>query len=130
LCVDDIDAAFPDLDQLDADRRRILQVGVHHDHGIRLCGGIEARGDRDLVAAVARQAQDGDPRISGAQAEQAIQRGVLAAVVDVDELEVEVGAARGRRDQCLMEDRDVRCFFEDRQYVGDGTAFSWWSHRG
>ena len=52
---------------------------------------LQAGGDGHLVAEIARQGQDPHPRIGLLEVPQEVQRGVAAAVVDIDDLEVEIG---------------------------------------
>ena len=54
-------------------------------------GGVEPGGHRDLVPEVAGQRDHRHPLVGLAQLEEQVERAVAAAVVDVDELEVEVG---------------------------------------
>ena len=63
----------------------MLQVGVHHDDG--LPGGMfQPRAERALVAKIARQADELDPRIAPPQLLQHVQRVVATAVIDKDYL--------------------------------------------
>ena len=54
--------------------------------------------------------------------QQQVERGVAAAVVDVDELEVEVGALVRRRDQRVVERADAGGLVVHRQHVGEQAA--------
>jgi hypothetical protein len=51
--MDDVVTLLPFVDQTLDDFGRILQVGVHHDDRVALCG-IHAGGDRDLMTEIAR----------------------------------------------------------------------------
>ena len=65
--------------------RRMLQVGVHHDHRVAP-GELQARADGALVAEVPRQADDLDPRVLAGELAKDGHRIVLAAVVDEEDL--------------------------------------------
>ena len=66
--------------------RRVLEIGVHHHHGVAL-GVIEAGRQRGLMAEVARQEDDADPRVGLGQTLEDGRRAVGRAVVDEHELE-------------------------------------------
>src|SRR5262249_14723750 len=68
---------------------RILKVGVHDDH--RVAGReVDAGGQRDLVAEVARQPDEPEPRVVARGLEHQLVGAVAAAVVDEDRLRVAV----------------------------------------
>ncbi len=88
--VDDVGALAPLGDHLGDQLRRVLQVGVDHrdDVADRV---LEAGGERGLVAEVAREVHDAHARVGRGDAVEQLGRAVGAAVVDEDQLELEVG---------------------------------------
>ncbi len=117
---DDVDAVLPDA----RCSSRLTRGGSWRSvsmtiDGVRVEAGVQARGDGDLVTEVAGEAEHGDPVVGLAQLQQPVQRPVAAAVVDVDELEVEVGALEGGLDQRVVEHLEVGLLVVDRQHVGD-----------
>jgi len=120
--VDDLVAFAPLGGECRHDLRRILQVGVHHDHRVAR-RVIHARRDRDLMAEVARQGEIAIARIVLGLAGGDDAGRVAAAVVDEDDL--------GRRVEGLhqavkpmQEQRQHRLFVVERddQAVDDGSC--------
>ena len=121
--VDDVVAVIePVADQRLDQRRRMLAVAVHEQHGAE-AGMVEAGEQRGLLAEIARQRDHLDVERVGRQRARDRQRVVAAAVVDIDDLGREPPAflAAGRRSSAmrackrgkpggLVEDRD-----DDRQ---------------
>src|SRR5205085_8664502 len=64
--VDDGEAVFPMRDHLRDQRRRRLEVGVHHDDSVA-GGGVESGGERRLMAEVSAEMDDAELRIFGAE---------------------------------------------------------------
>ena len=122
LGVGHVGPRLPGLDQLQAHLGRVLEVGVHDHHRVAPGRGVEAGGHRDLVAEVAGQRDHRDPLVGLAELEQQVERLVAAAVVDVDELEVEVGPLVGRGHERLVEREDAGGLVVDRQHVGDQSS--------
>jgi len=118
----DARSRLPCVDQLEADLGRVLEVGVHDHDGVAGRSGVEPGGHRDLVTEVPGQRDHGDAVVVAAQPEQHIEGRVAAAVVDVDELEVQVGPFGGRRDQGVVEDVEDVLLVVHRQHVGDQAA--------
>ncbi len=87
-------AIVPLRDEIAHEFRRVLQVGVDRDDGIAACV-VEAGGQRDLLAEVARQRDDANPRIARGEGGKHRERRITAAVVDEHRLDVD--AERGKR---------------------------------
>ena len=83
LRIDHVVAGAPGSDETRDHLGRVLQVGVDHDHRVAL-GMVEPGGGGDLLAEIARQVDDGDVAVGLLQQLDDAQRGVAAAVVDVD----------------------------------------------
>ena len=66
-----------------------MQVGVDDRDGIALRLG-QTGAHRDLMPEIARQRDHPHARIAGLECAQDVQGGIMASVVDVDELEVQV----------------------------------------
>ena len=80
-CVNDLVALLPASGELEYDLGRVLEVCVHDDHG--LAGRrIHASGDGDLMAEVARQLDNLEPRILQVGLDHELIAGVPAAIVD------------------------------------------------
>ncbi len=115
--VDDVGALAPARDHVDDQLRRVLQVGV--DHRDRVPAGVLQTGrDGRLVAEVARQRDELDPLVGLRELGQDLARGVLAAVVDDDELPVE--GLEGR-DHALVEGTRVALLVVHRRHDADQT---------
>ena len=84
--VDDVVAVIePIADELLDQRRRMLSVAVHEQHGAE-AGVIEAGEQRRLLAEIARQRDDLDVETVGREFARSGERRVAAAVVDIDDL--------------------------------------------
>src|SRR6266581_6710847 len=83
---DDVIALFPSLQQLGNELRWILEIRIDDDDRIaeRV---VEAGGQRQLLAEVSTQIDDGDTRVALTQIEQQRQAAVGAAVVHVHDLD-------------------------------------------
>lgn len=110
--VDHVGPLRPEPDHVSDQLRRILEVCVEHGH--RLAPGVlEPGGQRGLVAEVAREVDDAQARVGVGQAVEDRRRGVVAPVVDDDQLVVETGQGGGRPvvegldDVLLVEDRSA-----------------------
>ena len=86
LCVDHVGPALaPSGDQLRDQLRRVLKIGVDHDHR---CAArvVQAGGQCHLLAEVARQVEHGDPGITRAQLVEHGHRAIAAPVIDEQDL--------------------------------------------
>ena len=84
-CVDHVVPLAPALGELEHDLGRILQVRVHDDH----CfpdGVVEAGGQCDLMAEIARHADDLESRVTLPQLAHDLERVVDRPVVDENDL--------------------------------------------
>src|SRR5690606_37229987 len=120
LRVNDVPAVLPLPDELQADLGRVLQIRVHDDDRVPE-GVVDAGGDGDLVPEVAGQVDDRDAVVAPGQLDEAVERAVRAAVVDEDELDVDVDRGDSRTDP-LVEQIDVAFLAVDRQDVRDQRA--------
>ena len=100
LRIDHVVAVMPGGDQSRDHLRRILQVGVDDDHRIAL-RMVEPGGGGDLLAEIARQVDHGDVAVGLPQHLDDAERGVAAAVVDVDDLP-RCAQRRHRRGEAAM----------------------------
>ena len=121
--VSDVGAPAPAFQHLGDDLGRVLEVGV--DEGDGITGrAFHAAGHGDLMAEIARQGEHPPPRIGALQLAQEVQRRVAAAVVDIDELEVELGDGFQGGDEAAMGLADDRFLVEagddDRQERAGG----------
>jgi hypothetical protein len=91
--IDHVGPGAPAVEHLEDDLGRVLEVGVHHHHGVAR-RVVEARRQRGLVAEVARELDDLHAVVAVGELAQDGRRGVRRAVVDHDELERQV-AQRG-----------------------------------
>ena len=122
LGVDDVRALPPALDELETDRGRVLQVGVHDDHGVGI-DGVEPGRDRHLVTEVAREPDHRDTRVRLVQAQELGERGVTRTIVDVDELELvlrQLLDSCGPRSRGTPRCRPTRCRRAARTQCGRG----------
>ena len=111
--VGDVGAPAPTLQHLDDDLGRVLEVGVDDDDDDGIAGSaLQAGGHGDLMAEIAGQGEDPHARIGALQLAQEIQRDIAAAVVDIDELEVEIGDGFKCSDEAAMGLADDRCLVE------------------
>jgi hypothetical protein len=92
----------------------VLEVGVDH-HDDVAAGVVEPGGDRRLVAEVAGEGDDPDPRVLPREPLQQLRRAVGGAVVDEDQLE---GKALERGNHAAVELVERLDFVED----GRGNA--------
>ena len=87
--VGDVGTGAPTLQHLRDDFGRILEVGVHND------GGIAAACSKPAAMAISwpklRESEYAHARIGAVDLPQDVQRGIAAAVVYVDALEVQIG---------------------------------------
>ena len=88
--VGDVGTRPPTLQHLRDDFGRILEVGVHNDGGIA-GRALQAGGNGDLMAEIAGEREYAHARIGAVELPQDVQRGIAAAVVYVDALEVQIG---------------------------------------
>ena len=91
-------------------RRRVLAVAVHEQHGAE-AGMIEAGEQRRLLAEIARQRDDLDIEAVGGEPARDGERGVAAAVVDIDHLGRQAARrlqAAGDVDDAPMQGGEVR----------------------
>jgi hypothetical protein len=86
---------LPALDHLADQLRRILEVGVEHRDGIA-AGVLETGGQRRLVAEVARQVHDAQPRVALGESIEDLGRAIGRAIVDDDQLILECRERAGR----------------------------------
>ena len=99
----------------------MLEVGVHHDHR-RPARGAQAGAHRRLVAEIAGERYVADHRVGSGGGAQRLERAVVRAVVDADDL----GAADGRHQppQFRNDRRDVAGLVvgrqHDREFNGGG----------
>ena len=124
LAVDHHVAFAPALDEFLDHLGRMLEVGIHDDDGAppRM---VEARGDRDLLAEIARERDRADARIGRGLAADALQRIVAAAVVDEHDLPVGGDPVEDREDAPAQQ-IDVAALVMD----GDDEADFGRSHAG
>ena len=83
--VHDLGAEAPLADQLGDQLGWVLEIGVDDDHRVA-AGAVQPGGDRHLMAEVARQGDDADPRVGVGERRQLGVRAVGRTVVDVDDL--------------------------------------------
>jgi hypothetical protein len=90
----------------------MLQVGIDRDR--RLPGGVrQAAGQCDVLAEIARQAEQAQTRIAGAALDEPVPAVVAAAVIDADDFRCNVEAIQHRIE--AGEKRvDIGAFVEDR----------------
>ena len=94
---------------------RILEVGVEH-HDRVAAGVVEPRGQRRLVAEVARQLHDTHARVTVGEALEQHRRAVAGAVVDQHELEPQ---PLERRADARVELLDRLLLVVDRRHDAD-----------
>ena len=100
------------------ERRRVLQVAVHHDHGVRVAV-VEPGQERRLLAEVRGEGQDADRSIGRRDVPQQRQRAIGAAV---DHVERRGGPALERGEdaaQLLVEGEDDGLLVSDRADDGE-----------
>ena len=88
--ISDIHPFAPVLEHFENDVGRVLQIRVDDDHGIAYCI-LQAGGYGDLVAEIARQGEHAHALIPALQPPQKFQRGISAAIIDINEFKVEFG---------------------------------------
>ena len=89
------------IQHLDDGFRRVLQVGVD-DGGDVAYGFGQPRGERNLMSEIAGQGEDPHARVGALESSQEVQRGVAAAVVNVDDLEINPGGFLDDVDETAM----------------------------
>src|SRR5664280_1726648 len=94
LRVDDLVPFVDLLQHLGEELGRVLQIRVHHGHDPAACG-VDARGERHLVAEVAREPERPQARVLAGEGRHLLEGRVRAAVVHVHDLPC---AARGGED--------------------------------
>src|SRR5690606_148244 len=113
LTVNHVETFAPPGDHLEDDFGRILQIGVD-EHDRIAARMIEARSDRDLVAEIAGKLDDADLVVGRGELLHDLERPVLAAVVDIDDLVVELGQRLHHRRGAGMEGANALLFIVDR----------------
>jgi hypothetical protein len=117
LGVNHVEAVPPTCDERRDHFGRVLQIGIDHDHGLA-AGVLEAGGGGDLLAEITRQIDDRHAWLDAMERLQKTQRGVAAAVIDVDRFP---RAQRiHHRRQPPMELRQDVGFVEYRDHHGEG----------
>ena len=114
----------PIADQRLHQRRRMLTVAVHEQHGAK-AGVIETGKQRRLLAEIARQRDDLDVEPSAGRAARDCQRVIAAAVVDIDDLGDEpAGCLRAPRDLAdpLVQRRQAACLVVDGNDDGQASV--------
>ena len=114
---DDMEAGAPAVHEIANERRRILKVGRHNHGALTSCFAatvIDARGDRDMAAEIARKSQRQHPIVVGAKRVQHVERPVPAAVVDEHEFPVIVGQRAHDVGHRFMKPPEVVALVEDR----------------
>ena len=110
--MDDLETLPPLGDEIEHDLRRVLQIGVHDDD--RLAAGmVHARGDRDLMAEIARQREVAIARVGPGAGGEHDAAGVAAAVVDEDDFRRAVERVE-QPVEPQEQDRQHRLFVENR----------------
>ena len=89
----------------------MLEIAVQDDHGVA-GSALQSGGNRDLVAEIARQDEHPHPGVVALQRLQNAQRGVPAAVVDIEDLEAETGDSLKGGDEAAVRLADDRFFVE------------------
>ena len=102
----------PAPEKLRDDLGRVLQVGVH-DHDRVAVRVVHARGDRQLVAEVAREREQLDPRVPLGAGGRPRRRAVPAAVVDEEQLEI-LGLLLEHAAQAIAEDGEALLLVQER----------------
>lgn len=100
--------------------RRILQVGINNYHGIAM-GMVEAGGEGNVLAEIARQAQYLDGRIARPVGHQPGHGVIAAAVVDADDIVAAAQIVEHRLDT-LEEEVDAVGLVEHGNDHGDMAA--------
>ena len=119
LGVDHVEAVVPAGHERGDHLRRVLQVGIDHDHRIA-AGVLQPGGGGDLLAEVARQVDHRNARLGAVQGFHQQERGIAAAVVDVDCFP-RTQQIHHRR-QPPMELRQDLGFVEHRDHHGEGRC--------
>ena len=127
--VGDIGAVVPEIEHVGDNLGRILQIGVDHDDSVPR-GMLQACGNGDLVAKVARQDEHPYAHISLPDLAQKFQRGVAAAVVDVDDLEVEFGDCVNGPDETTVHLANDLFLVEAGDDDGQGAPWAALMNRG
>ena len=109
--VGDVRPSTPAVEHFEDDLGRILQVRVGEDDGVAP-GGLQAGGVGDLLTEVAGQGEDPHALVGALEFPQDVQRGVVAAVVDVNDLEVEFRNLLEGGDEAAVHLGDDRRFVE------------------
>ena len=117
LRVNDLVSFVDLLQHLGEELGRVLQIRIHHGHD-PAARGVDARGERHLVAEVARETESPETRVFAGEGRHLFEGRVGAAVVHVHDLP---GAARGGEDACqaLVQLVEVVGLVEDGQRDGD-----------
>ena len=87
--VDNLEPAPPFRDHFRQDFGRVLQVDVHRHHR-RAPGMLDPRGQRGLLAEVAREGNGPDTNVVGVRLANGLERPVATAVINEQDLELSV----------------------------------------
>jgi len=123
--VDERDVALaPASDERGNELRRILEVGVDRHDGVAL-GELEPAGQREILAEVPRESHAAHARVARRVVPHDRPGGVAAAVVDVEDAPVEVGAGERRAEPRVEEREDLGLVVDghddaDQRAVGKG----------
>ena len=127
--IDDVDTPAPLLDHGCHDFRRVLKIGIDDDHAVAT-SVVDARGDRDLVAEVARELQHSDVSILRREACELFIGAVPAAVVNKDEFVGRSLEERQRACRPFVECTDDRLLVENRDHQRHLWLLAWETIRG
>src|SRR3954451_11265244 len=94
--VDDVVTVAPARGELERDLRRVLQVGVHHDHGVT-GRDVQAGGDGDLVSEVPGEPQELEARVGGPRRAHPLVARIARPIVDQNHLRGPVEAVEEAR---------------------------------
>ena len=88
LCVDNIVTILPFANQLRYQFRRILQVGIDDDNRVA-SGLVQAGAESDFLAEISAQIEQRNTIVYFPERVYPFQRAIDAAVIDIDDLEIE-----------------------------------------
>ena len=117
--VDDVVAGLPEADELWNQLGGILEVGIDHDHRVA-ARVVEGGRHRDLLAEVARQADQGDAGVPVVQDTDGSGGPVRAAVIGEDDLPSQAGCVEGLAGAGVegVEDRGLVVGWDDQAEAG------------
>ncbi len=114
---DDVEAVAPASHEVADQRRWILEVGGHHD-GRVAAAVVDARGNRDMTAEIARKTQGVDAIVAFTQCRQHFERTIATAIVDEHELPRIIAERLHHFGDPVVKSAQVAVLVEDRHHDG------------